>query len=253
VRIRWSRLWFACSLALATSACAAAGGISSGPPRVQSPTPIPLPPSALVVAPFADSFVVVLSFQRGAWRRHSLEQTPTGYRFVEAYYFGSRSYRTSEVFLSPAFVIDSVRSRGQNLSGSVDLAVSYADHHVRGWSLASTPDSARRVAIDTLLPDSAFDAAALMAVLAALDWRLGLKRSLIEFDPTDGTTQTADLSVVAEEQVAVPAGSFEVYRAELAKPGSLSYLWYTRAEPHRLVKVADARGRWSTDLVNPPK
>lgn len=255
MRLRLSIYWLACLVALTTWACGAAAGRPRSAPASPLHSPVAVRPGVPIVAPFADSFVVIAGGIESGWRRHSLERTPTGYRFVEAYYFGRSigptTHRTTEVILSPDLVVDSVRSRGRRLGQDVDFAVSYSGRAVRGWSTVTESGNSRRVAIDTTLPDSAFDVSALMAVLPALDWRVGVKVTLIQFDPEDATTQTDILSVVAEEQVTVPAGTFDVFRAEWTRPGNLRLLWYTRSLPHRLVRVASATRPWSTDLVNP--
>ncbi len=76
-----------------------------------------------------------------------------------------------------------------------------------------------------------------------------MKRTLFEFDPISGNTQTQLLSVVDTETVTVPAGTFETYRAELTEPYDLEYQWYTRSLPHRCVKRVSVTNDWSAELV----
>ena len=60
------------------------------------------------------------------------------------------------------------------------------------------------------------------------------------FQSGKGTTITMTLSVIGEEEVKVPAGTFATWKVEMAGGEQPSTLYVEKAAPHRLVKLAIA-------------
>jgi len=234
----------ACLIAAASTACGVAGGAPRTVPATRPLTPI---------TTFADSFVSVLHARYGTdtgWVSERFEATATGYRLIEDFQLTPAAYRTATVFFAPDLTVDSVRGIGRRGALVIDYAVSYVGRRASGWTSAGGADPSRRIAVDAVLPDSAVDAVAQVAILPTLPWAVGMKRTLLAFDPTVGGTQTQLLSVLDEEQVTVPAGTFDAYRAEVRQPDFVQIVWYTRSVPHRFVKAAGATGNWSWELVH---
>ena len=249
--LRDLRHWLPCLIAAAGTAC----GVAAGPPRS---APVQPGPAAELAegppfTPFADSFVNVHHGSFGSdtgWLSVRFEATASGYRLTQALTAGGSSYRTTQVYFGPDLTVDSVQGTGERLGRTVDWSVSYTGRRATGWYATGAAHTSPRIGIDALMPDSAFDVSALMAILPTLRWAVGMKRTLFEFGPTTGTTQTRLLSVVGEEQVTVPAGTFDAFKAELTAPYFLEYAWYTRSLPHRCVKVIGVTDNWTTELVH---
>jgi len=250
---RGSGLWLAGLMALACTGCGPGAAGPPNPPVVPAPSSVVQQPIILTLAPFADSFANVVESRFGpdsGWLSEHFERTPSGYRLAETVDAGRGSHRTAEVFFDSALVVDSVRVQGRLSGRVIDYDVSYSGRSVTGWFTATQSDSSRRLPIETVLPDSAFDASAIMAVLPTLQWHVGMKHVLFEFNPENATTQTVLLAVQGEEQVTVPAGTFDTFRAELTLPGVIRHMWYTRSVPHRCIKVVSVTNHWHTELVH---
>ena len=243
MRLRTWQTWLPTLIVAGTAGCAAGAGGG----RSRSASPLAGPGQSALVS-FADSFVSSHGADSG-FICDRFEPAATGYRFTESFAYGPRYYRTTDVYLSPGLVVDSVRARGNSHGLVLDIDATYSGRRVGGWFVVTEADTLRRVAIETELPDSAFDAAAQMALLPTFDWHVGMKRNLHEFDPERGRTNSSMLEVVAEERITVPAGTFDTYRAEMTQARSLVWLWFTRAAPHRPVKVVDPVHHWTTELV----
>ena len=76
-----------------------------------------------------------------------------------------------------------------------------------------------------------------MALLPTLDWQTGRTYLLTMFDGDEQNITPQTLRIGPVEQLSVPAGTFAAYRANLSTTQAPVVLWYTVAEPHRLLKV----------------
>jgi hypothetical protein len=247
VQFRAWQSWLPC-LILAGSLGRAAGAGAQNPPVPPLAGPGAGRQGAPTLVAFADSFVSSHGSDSG-WICDHFTPTATGYQFTESFFYGPHQSRTTVVSLSPGMVVDEVRARGESRSLVLDLDVVYTGQRAVGWYYRTDPDSLTKVPFETDMPDSAFDAAAQMALFPTFDWRVGMQRHLLEFEPIHARTSSAVLAVVAEEDITVPAGTFATYRAELRQARTTVYLWFTRAVPHRPVKVFDPARQWTTVMV----
>ena len=76
------------------------------------------------------------------------------------------------------------------------------------------------------------------ALVPGLRWAPNAKFGVNAFDASTGTTKQLALSVAGTESVTVPAGTFPVYRVELAGSTPPMTFYVTTATPHRIVKMA---------------
>ena len=120
--------------------------------------------------------------------------------------------------------------------------LTYVGQHAQGTVRGRGPGGVRTHDIDTVFAAGTISSLALLALLPTIDWRPdgAYAVSIYDTDELSATTQT--LRVVAREQVTVPAGTFDAYRAELSTTQLPLLLWYTRSAPHRLVKLANTDG-----------
>ena len=241
--LRAFRPWLRCLVAAAGTAC-----VAPGTPRS---TLAPRSPAAPITT-FADSFLDVLhrpARSDTGWLTDRFEATANGYRLTAAFGIGPMVFRTTTVFFDLDMVVDSVRGWVRGLR-YVEYAVTYAARRVTGWYQSGNAEYSPRVAIAGVRPDSAFEANAIKVLLPRLPWAVGMKRTLFEFNPISASTQTWIITVLDEEQVTVPAGTFEAFRAELADPAEREFVWYTRDVPHRCLKLVDVTNDWSMELIH---
>lgn len=247
MQLRAWQSWLPC-LIIVGSLGRAAGAGAQNPSVPQLARPGAERPSVPALVAFADSFVSSHGSDSG-WICDRFTPTATGYQHTESFWYGPQQFRTTVVSFSPGMVVDSVRARGQSRGLVLDLDVVYTGQRAVGWYYRTDPDSLTKVPFETDMPDSAFDAAAQMGLLPSFDWHVGMQRHLLEFEPIHARTSSAVLSVVAEDSITVPAGTFATYRAELMLAHTTVYLWFTRAAPHRPVKVLDPAHQWTTEMV----
>jgi len=94
--------------------------------------------------------------------------------------------------------------------------------------------------VDTTVAPGTLDDNAIQALLPALPWTAGARWTAPVFASGLGTSLTMTLAVAGEESVTVPAGTFQVFRAELTGGPQPVTFYVTKAAPFRLVKVAIA-------------
>lgn len=87
------------------------------------------------------------------------------------------------------------------------------------------------------IPDDAYDDSEVLFLLRAIPLEVGYSATYANVVPAAGLTPKATITVVAEEQVDVPLGSFNCYKLELSIFGTTQYLWYGADSPHYLVKA----------------
>ena len=205
--------------------------------------------SPTAVSAYADSFVTLIRGVPQGWHRYSLEKTSDDLRFTDAFALGANLRRTVVVTLTPRLTVTTVRSTGREFGQAVAVQLDYVGQRARGWAVMRGESQPRRVAIDTVLPEGGFDGNALMAFLPLLDWRVGATYRLTLFDTDEGSITTQMLRIASRDTVTVPAGTFEAYRADLSTTQAPVRLWYTTAEPHRLIKMGDPTDTFVTLLV----
>jgi hypothetical protein len=214
----------------------------------QTPTSVGKFDPALV-APYADSFVTMIRGVPQGWHRYSLEQVSDGLRFRDDFALGTILQRSLIVSLTPELGVKSVRATGHELGQDVAVHLDYYGRRARGWAIVRGDSQPHRVAIDTALPEHAFDGQALMALLPLLDWHVGATYSLTMFDTDEANITTQLLHITDLETITVPAGTFAAFRADLSTTQSPVRLWYTTTRPHRLLKIGGPTDTFVTMLV----
>jgi len=86
------------------------------------------------------------------------------------------------------------------------------------------------------IPDDAYDQSEVPFLLRAIPFEVGYSATYTNVVPSAGLTPKATITVVGEEVVDAPAGSFNCYKLELSALGTTQYLWYGVDSPHYLIK-----------------
>ena len=86
------------------------------------------------------------------------------------------------------------------------------------------------------IPADTYDNDEALFLLRTIPFEVGYTATYTNAVPSAGMLPKATLSVVAEETVNAPAGSFDCYKLKLSATGATIYIWYAVESPHYLVK-----------------
>ncbi|MGI8499187.1 MAG: insulinase family protein [Gemmatimonadaceae bacterium] len=185
-----------------------------------------------------DSFSVLVQGKALGWQRDALEKTAQGFRYTEDAQIGGFVQQSTDLSFSSAMQMIRVQQTGLTQGQPTKIDVSYSGGRAKGSATTPTPQGARSITVDTALAAGVLDDNALTAVLPALNWAPGAKWTVPVFQAGKGKMARLTLSVVGEESITVPAGTFASYRAEMAGGEQPITLWVTKSQPHRLAKLA---------------
>ena len=116
--------------------------------------------------------------------------------------------------------------------------VTFAGGRATGSAMAPSPQGIKTTSVDVAVPAGAVNDAALNAIVPALRWAPGAKFGVSLFSASKNSVVPGSLAVSGTEKVTVPAGTFDVYRAELTGGDQPMTLYVTTAAPNRMVKMA---------------
>jgi predicted Zn-dependent peptidase len=199
------------------------------------PGTVDLDLTALV--PTSDSFVVLVQSAPFGFQRTQLSKTDSGFRFQEETSIGTFVHQTTDVTMNAQASVLSVSQIGMVQGKDTHINVNYTNGRVKGDALVQGQPEFKRLTIDTVVAPGTVDDNALQALLPALPWAPGVKWNLAIFSAGQNAYQAVTLAVTDTTTVQVPAGSFEVYHAEMSGGPALVNFFVTRAAPHRLVKI----------------
>ena len=189
------------------------------------------------LVPRRDSFVVMVQGNPMGWQRSELSRAGDGFSYREETQIGAFVQQTTEITLGGDATVRSVRQQGKTQGKDTHINVTYTDGHVVGDALVAAQPEFKTLAIDTTVAAGTLDDNSIQALLPALNWGPNAKWSMPVFAAGQNEIITMSLAVKGTETVQVPAGSFEVYRAEMTGGPATVNFFVTTAAPHRLVKV----------------
>jgi hypothetical protein len=108
---------------------------------------------------------------------------------------------------------------------------------VRGEARVIGPEGPRSFTVDSAAGPAVLDDNAIQALLPALPWALNTRWTFRVFASGENRFRDVSLTVADIQQVAVPAGRLEAYRAYLEGGAQPVSFFVTTAAPHRLVRV----------------
>jgi hypothetical protein len=130
-----------------------------------------------------------------------------------------------------------VAQDGTTPAGPTSIRVTYSGGRAKGS--ATTPQSGKiaTIAIDTTVPRYAIDDNALQGLLPALPLTTGSRHAVQIFSSGKGTGTEMILTVVGEERITVPAGTFETWKVEARGTPTVAF-FVAKAPPYQLVRMA---------------
>lgn len=200
------------------------------------------------VTPRSDSFVVTLQGRAVGGVRETLERTADGYRLVSVQGLAGMS-QTTEVTFTRALDMRAVKQSGQVRGQPMSIEVTYGGGRAKG--AATTPDqqgALKTTVVDTVVPAGAVDDNALQSLLHSLPLAAGKTFTIPVFASGQGAAKPMAVAVTGEEQVTVPAGSFDSWKVTVTGGAIPVTFWIAKAVP-RVVKLGFAGAPMAFELV----
>ncbi len=225
------------------------------PVRIVAPDGAALTPEDLVVkgggpldlardqiVPSSDSFAVMFQGNALGYQRSSLVKADGGWLLTEDSQIATVVQQHTEVRFTEDFVMRSVTQTGKQAGKDVKISVVYDGGRAKGTAATPQPPAGEiKVAtIDAEVPLGAIDDNLITALLPAMKFSAGAKIPVTVFQSGKGAAITVTLSVVGEEAVKVPAGTFPAWKVEMAGGEQPGTFYVEKAAPHRLLKLAVA-------------
>jgi hypothetical protein len=186
----------------------------------------------------SDSFVVMIQGNALGFQRTAIERTETGFRMVDDVQIGAIMSQHTEIELAPDGTLRSTHQTGQVRGVEARIDIAYADGRAKGSATTPAAGGVQTTTIDTTVAAGVIDDNLITALLPAMAWAPGATFTLPVFLSGKGHVQNITLTVKATETLTVPAGTFEVYRVEMAGGPAPVAMFLTTAAPHRLVKIS---------------
>jgi hypothetical protein len=173
---------------------------------------------------------------------------PTGNRVWEITGVNSSSAQGLHDSVTATLSFDDLKSLGsfqiRSVASRLDTVISrYASGTVQ---IRASGGQAQTLVV----PVNAFDNSILVAAIRSLDLKPGahyLLTSVASFGPW---TKPADVQVLADDTVNVPAGRFACRKVSLEIAGWPMHLWYEREAPYRYVKFENTVNNSSAVLTD---
>jgi hypothetical protein len=202
------------------------------PARAQSPIDFG------ALAARRDSFVVMVQGNVLGFQRTVVERTETGFRVTDDVVVSPIMNQRTEIDLASDGTLRWTQQTGRVRGQDTRIDIVYADGRAKGTATTPTMAGSQTITIDTTVVAGAIDDNLITALLPAFAWTPNATFTILVFLSGKGEVQPLTLSVKATESLTVPAGTFDVYRVELAGGPAPVAMYVTTAAPHRLVKVA---------------
>ncbi|HEV2291895.1 MAG TPA: hypothetical protein VGR60_08650 [Gemmatimonadales bacterium] len=217
------------SLLLTALACAA-----FAPPAAGQVRPFGADPAAL--APYRDSFTVLVRGTPLGYRTAELARDAAGWRYVDVTQIGAFVLQRTEISLDRGGLVHQVLQGGQVQGIDIRTSVEYRRGRAVGVTVAPIGGKAVTLAVDAAVPAGTIDDNAIPLYLPALNWDADTAWTLKVFATGENAMHEMTLHVTDTATVEVPAGRFAVRVAELDGGPAPVRFCVTRAAPHRVVR-----------------
>ncbi len=202
-------------------------------------TSVAFDPSQLVSR--RDSFQVLVQGNPFGYMTAQLLRSSDSLVYTEETVIAAAGLRqkTTLRFDPQSLAVQEVEITGQAAGQALETEVRYRQGRVQGRARIPDPQAGapRVVEVDTTLAEGTLDMSALQPLLPAFPLAEGASFSVPVFEPAESRTRTLTVRVTGVTDLAVPAGSFPVYRVEVSGTPQPFVFYVTREAPRRLVKI----------------
>jgi predicted Zn-dependent peptidase len=203
---------------------------------VEKLTTLPVDIPSLVAR--SDSFTVLVQGNPMGYQTSTLAKTDAGFTLRSTLSIGPIMQQSVEVAFANDLAPRSVKGSGKVQGRDVGVDVVYANGRAKGTASSPGATSITTVNVDTTVAAGVLDDQMLPALVGGLRWAPNAKFTASTFDATKGAVKQVTFTVAGTETVTVPAGSFPVYRVDVAGVTPPMTYFITTAAPHRIVKMA---------------
>lgn len=145
--------------------------------------------------------------------------------------------QVTRVVLGPQLELRAVEQQGSVQGREMRIDVRVTDGRATG--VAATPVSQfQEQPIEATLPPGAVDDNALATLVAALPLRAGASFTVPVFASGKGEVTPQRVVVAAQEEITVPAGTFQAFRLEVTGGAFPMTMWVSATAPYRTLKIA---------------
>ncbi len=164
--------------------------------------------------------------------------------------------QTSARFDTASKTMQSIRSQGQLGAGvGVDVDLKWQDGRLSGHSDFPRQEGypQGKVGFDHELDGSILERTIIVHLIGGYDLAVGAEIPLRVFNAYEGRVRGRTVRVTAEEEVTVPAGTFQTVRVEIDGGEPSHVLWVAVDPPHRVVKMELLGQPWVYEMIPPPE
>jgi hypothetical protein len=215
---------------IAALACALLGPAGL---RAQDPA---LTAGAAALAPAQDSFDVLVQGRSLGFSRRQVRTTPGGFLYVEETRIGAFVQQRTEITLGADGRVRQVQQGGVLQGVNIRASLTYRRSRVRGVTVAPSGGAAVTFTVDTAVAADVVDDNAIPLYLPTLAWGADTLWRFTAFVSGENAFRPMTLAVVGTDTLAVPAGRFDVWIAELRGGQVPVHFFVTKAPPHRVVR-----------------
>lgn len=185
-----------------------------------------------------DSFAVMVQGNPLGYQRTTLEKTAAGFRYTSNLQIATAVQQNSELTFSDKLDMQGLHVTGTVQGQAIKTDVAFAGGRATGSAMAPSAQGIKTTAVDVAVPAGAVSDLAIGALVPALRWTPAAKFGVNLFSSSKNSVVPGTLAVTGTEKVTVPAGTFDVYRAELTGGEQPITMYVTTAAPNRMVKMA---------------
>ena len=186
----------------------------------------------------ADSFVVKLQGNPFGYQTTRLERDGDGWRYVEKTVLGPVINQTSVITFNGTGVMRTSKQTGTVQGQEAMIDVTYANGKATGTSKTPGPQGPTSITVNSEMPAGALDDNVVPAFMPIMPFAANAKIPFTVFQSGKGSAKNSGITVLGEEEVTVPAGTFKTYKATIDGAEQPTFFYVTVAAPHRLVKIA---------------
>ena len=157
--------------------------------------------------------------------------------YTEQTVIGTAISQSTTVVFDTAGHMRSVEQAGKVQGQDTKISLRYAGGRVKGTAQLAGPTGPRPLAMDTTVSATAIDDNAIQAILPYLAWDVNRQWTFQVFGSGENVLRELTLTASDIEQVQVPAGTFEAYRADLEGGSQRVSFYVTTTAPRRVVRV----------------
>jgi hypothetical protein len=185
-----------------------------------------------------DSFAVMVQGNALGFQRMALEKNASGFRYTSDLQIATAVKQSLDMALNDRMDMQAIHITGTVQGQPIKTDVTFAGGRATGSATAPSKEGIKTTAVDVAVPSGAVNDAGLNAILPALRWTPRAKFGVNLFSASKNSVVPGTLAVSGTEKVTVPAGTFDVYKADLTGGDQPVTLYVTTAAPNRLVKMA---------------